>query len=90
MRDPPRLERRVTHPEPVRLTVLPNEPIAEVVCGMLRSEDIVCMQRITNFAFGSGGELPSSGMGPREVLVRPDDLERARELIAAYDLPDVS
>lgn len=72
---------------PVRLTILPNEPLAEVVCGMLRSEDIVCMQRITDVAFGGGGELPSSGMGPREVLVRPQDLERARELLADENLP---
>lgn len=69
--------------EPVRLTILPNEPIAEMVCEMLRADGIVCMQRITNIAFGGGGELPSSGMGPREILVRPDDLERARELLAS-------
>ena len=69
------------HGEPVRLTIVPNEPIAEVVCAMLRSNDIVCVQRITNIAFGSGGELPNSGMGPREILVRPADLEQARLLI---------
>jgi hypothetical protein len=68
--------------EPVRLTIVPNEPLAEMLCSMLRSSDIKAMQRITNVAFGGGGELPSSGMGPREILVLPADLERARDLIA--------
>ena len=71
--------------EPVRLTIVSNEPEAEVLCGLLRSSSIECMHRITNLAFGSGGELPSSGAGPREVLVRPADLEAARELLAAGD-----
>lgn len=69
--------------DPVRVTIVGNEPEAEVACGVLRSDGIACTHRITNFAFGSGGELPASGSGPREVLVRPADLERARELLAA-------
>lgn len=68
--------------EPVRLMIAAHEPEAELVCGLLRADDIRCTHRITNFAFGSGGEMPSSGAGPREVLVRPDQLERARELLA--------
>ena len=67
--------------DPVRLTIASNEPEAEVLCGLLRSEGIVCMHRITNMAFGSGGEVASSGAGPREVLVRPEDLERSRCLL---------
>jgi hypothetical protein len=69
-------------PAPVRLTVVANEPEAELVCGLLRQSGIRCMHRITDLAFGSGGELPASGAGPREVLVRPDDLATATELLA--------
>lgn len=67
--------------DPVRLTVAPNEPMAEMLCAILRDNDIKAMHRTTNFAFGSGGEIPNSGMGPREILVNPADLERAHELI---------
>lgn len=76
--------------EPVRLMIAAHEPEAEIVCGLLRESGIRCMHRITNFAFGSGGEIASSGAGPREVLVRPDELERARELLRAElgDMPD--
>jgi len=71
--------------EPTRLTIVTNELEAEMACGLLRDHDIACMHRITDLAFGGGGELPSSGAGPREVLVRPVDLDRARALLA--DLP---
>lgn len=69
--------------EPVRLLIASNEPEAEIVCSLLRADGLRCTYRITDLAFGSGGELPSSGAGPREVLVRRDELERAREVIAA-------
>jgi hypothetical protein len=69
--------------EPVRLLIASNEPEAEIVCSLLRADGLRCAHRITDLAFGSGGELPSSGAGPREVLVRQDELERAREVLAA-------
>lgn len=65
----------------VCLTVCPNEPVAAMLCAMLDAQGIPAMQRITDLAFGGGGELPSSGMGPREVLVRQEDLAAARELL---------
>lgn len=68
---------------PVRLSIVANEQEAELVCGLLRQEQITCMYRITDLAFGSGGELPQSGAGPREVLVRPEDLSRARDLLGS-------
>lgn len=71
--------------EPVRVTIVSNEPEAELACGLLRSHEIPCMHRITDLAFGSGGEVPASGAGPRELLVRPGDLERARAVLD--DLP---
>jgi hypothetical protein len=71
--------------EPVRLTIVSNEPEAELACGLLRSHGIECMHRITDMAFGSGGEMPASGGGAREVLVRTADLASAREVLD--DLP---
>lgn len=68
-------------PGPVRLTIASHEPQAELLCGLLRENGIQCVHRITNYAFGAGGEMPSSGAGPREVLVRPEDLERARSVL---------
>lgn len=69
-------------PDPVRLTVVSNESEAELACGLLRSVGIDCMHRITDMAFGAGGEMPSSGGGAREVLVRPADLDQARATLA--------
>jgi hypothetical protein len=37
------------------------------------------MQRYTNFAAGALDGMPS-GAGPREILVRSEDLEAARRL----------
>ena len=70
---------------PTRLTIVTNEIEAELACGLLRDHDIACMHRITDLAFGSGGEMPNSGAGPRELLVRPADLERARAVLAELE-----
>jgi hypothetical protein len=45
-----------------------------MICGLLRSADIVCDHRATQ----SGVKF----CGPREVLVRPGDLEAAQALLA--------
>lgn len=68
--------------ELVRLTVVGNEPEAAMVCGLLGASGIQSMARITDIAFGQGGEMPLSGGGPREILVRRGDLGPARELLA--------
>ena len=61
--------------EPVRLTIVWNEAEAQVLCGMLRTEGIPCIYRVTDQSaevqFGGG----------REVLVNEADLARARELL---------
>ena len=66
--------------EPVRVTTVPGEPEAEVLCGLLRANGIKCGHRPTaesDSAFeGFGGEG-----GTREILVDPSDLEAARELL---------
>jgi hypothetical protein len=68
----------------VRLTVVGEEIEAEVICGLLRTEGIACNNRQTDMGAGAW-EATGSG-GPREILVAPSDLERARELIK----PDIS
>jgi Putative prokaryotic signal transducing protein len=62
-----------------RLTVVRDEVEAETICGLLRTEGIACDQRQTDVGAGAW-EATGSG-GPREILVAPSNLERARDLI---------
>ena len=64
----------------VPLTVVRNEPEAELLCGLLRSEGIECEHRPTNFGIGTMDGL--SG-GAREVVVAEEGLEQAQEILAA-------
>lgn len=63
-----------------RLTVVGDETEAAVICGLLTTEGIACDQRRTDMGAGAW-EATGSG-GPREILVAPTDLERARKLLA--------
>ena len=57
-----------------RVTVVPNEFEGNLVCALLRGEGIDCFSRETGLG------------GPHEVVVVHDeDLERAREVVAARD-----
>jgi hypothetical protein len=67
--------------EGVVLTVVSDEPEAELVCGLLRSAGIECAYRDTEAIDSSLEEFIAAG--PREILVRATDLDAARELIAA-------
>jgi hypothetical protein len=67
--------------EGVVLTVVSGEPEAEVVCGLLRSAGIACAYRDTE-AIDSPLE-DFTAAGPREILVRPPDVEAARAVLAA-------
>ena len=62
-----------------RLTVVANELEAETLCGFLRTEGIECEYRQTDY--GAGSTDATGSAGPREILVAPEDLERAQELI---------
>src|SRR3954466_14788743 len=66
--------------EPVRVTTVPGEPEAEVLCGLLRANGIKCAYRPTDepdSAFeGFGGEG-----GARETRVAAGDLEAAKALL---------
>ncbi len=67
-----------------RLTVVRDEIEAETICGLLRTEGIACDHRQTDMG-AAAWEATGSG-GPREILVAPSNLERARDLIK----PDTS
>ncbi len=64
----------------VRLTVVPDEGEAEILCRMLRAEGVKCAHFRTNS--GSGGADASASFGGwREIVVLADDLERASALL---------
>ena len=65
----------------VGLTVVGNDVEAELVCGLLRNAGIKCGHRPSD-ASGGPWEALATG-GPREVLVAPADLEKAREILDA-------
>ena len=63
--------------------VVPSEPEAEMVCELLRNAGIACGYRDTEAI-----DSPMEGFiaaGPREILVHPDDLDAAKDLLAARD-----
>ncbi len=75
--------------DPVRVTIVPNEVAADLVCSFLRAEGIRCAHRITNMGAGSWDGVPNVG-GAREVLVDPADLGTAREALNSAELGEFS
>jgi hypothetical protein len=72
--------RLVTTEEDVAVvTVVASEPEAELVCGLLRDAGIECGYRDTAAIDSPLEDFTASGR--REILVHPDDLERARALL---------
>jgi hypothetical protein len=65
--------------ELVVVEVVASEPEAELLCSLLRSAGIRCTHRVTNVGAGAADGLAVGG--PQEVLVRREDLERAREVL---------
>jgi hypothetical protein len=65
--------------EEVVLTVVADEPEAEILCGLLQANGIDCAYRDTE-AIDSPLE-DFTAAGAREILVRPADLEAARSLL---------
>ena len=61
------------------MEVVYSEPEAELVCSILRDAGIQCMQRITDA--GSGAMDGIATGGPREIIVRAEQLDRAREVM---------
>jgi hypothetical protein len=65
--------------EPVVVEVVATEPEAELLCSLLRSAGISCTRRQTNFGAGASDGLPVGGT--QEIIVRPHDLESARDIL---------
>ena len=63
----------------VVVAVVSSEVEAEMLCGLLRSAGIECGYRDTQALDSTIEDFTAAG--PREILVHPDDLERARELL---------
>ena len=61
------------------VTVVPGETEAELVCGLLRSAGIKCGYRDTDSIDSPIEDFIASG--PREILVSPQDLEVAKQLL---------
>lgn len=59
--------------------VVTTEQEAELLCGLLRSADIMCISRQTNFGAGASDGMPTGG--PYEVIVRAEDVESARAVL---------
>jgi hypothetical protein len=59
------------------LDVVPDETEAGLICSLLHDAGIPAMHRLTAMGSGAAGGLPIGG-GPREILVRAEQLERAR------------
>jgi hypothetical protein len=64
--------------QPAVVKVVGSEPEAELLCSLLRSADIECVLRQTNVGAGAADGLPG---GPYELLVQPQDLDDAREIL---------
>jgi len=63
----------------VVVRVVSDEPEAQIVCGLLRSAGIECGYRDTDAVDSQLEDFTPAG--PREILVRPTDLEAARALL---------
>lgn len=68
----------------VRLTVVPDEGEAEILCRMLRAEGIRCAHFRTNASSG-GADASTSFGGWREIVVLKDDLERASAFLPTVE-----
>jgi hypothetical protein len=66
--------------EAVAVKRVADEFEADLVCGLLRSAGIECGHRPTEDIDSAYDNF--ADVGPHEVIVHPDDLEAARELLA--------
>jgi hypothetical protein len=63
----------------VVVAIAENEPEAELLCNLLRDAGIECGYRDTTPLDSTIEDFIAAG--PREILVHPDDLERARAVL---------
>jgi hypothetical protein len=68
----------------IPLTVVGSQAEADIICGLLRANGVRCSERSAGLAPpGTGGFG-----GWREILVSKDQLEAARELLAATPISE--
>jgi hypothetical protein len=67
------------HDELIPVEIARNESEAELLCSLLRSADIECVPRLTNWGAGTGDGLGTAGQ--HEIMVRRRDAEAAREIL---------
>jgi len=65
----------------VVVETVPTVMEASLICGILRNVGIRCLDRPTNFAAGANDGWPSGGW--REIVVRGEDADEARKVLAA-------
>jgi hypothetical protein len=62
----------------VVVKVVGTEPDAELLCSLLRSWSIECAPRQTNRGAGAADGMSGS---PYELVVRPQDMDDARDIL---------
>ena len=67
----------------VRVAIVRDDVEADIVLGLLESAGIPAVKRVTDMAAGAWDGLPVGGA--REILVPPDRLEEAHELLEPDD-----
>ena len=70
--------------ELVVVEIAANQPEAEMLCSLLRSEGIVCMSRLTNRGAGAGDGWGVGGQ--HEIMVRSKDAQAARKILRRPEL----
>jgi hypothetical protein len=69
---------------PVRLTQVPNVPIAEMLCSRLRANGIEAYYRgLSPFGWGAIGTADLNPALPAEIMVGEHQLDQARRLLDA-------
>jgi putative signal transducing protein len=63
----------------VVVDVVATESEAEMLCSLLRSAGLRCMERVTDRGAAAFEGLPTGG--PHEVLVRAEDVDAARQIL---------
>ena len=73
----------------VRIATVESEPEADLAVGLLRTEGITAMWQRSGEPAAGMGIGPVGGIGGLfDVVVLPDDAERAAELLAASESDD--
>jgi Putative prokaryotic signal transducing protein len=66
--------------------VVRTETEAELLCSLLETAGISAIHRVTNQGAGAFDGIATGG--PHEILVRPEDLASAREVLASRVPPE--